>query len=341
LLRKSPRDASRRALNSLEVRSHVLRNPVSPGTARSAPLGPGSRTTAAIHCRSYKLMRFVLFILWCLHWLPPHWVAAIGHTLGGLLYCFGRRRITLINLRLCFPEKTEEERIALGRRMFRNLACATLELGRLWYAPVEKAIGNVKLMDRRYMDELRGKVPVILLAPHFVGLDIGGARISQEYPEAFSMYSEQKNKVFDRALRRARTRFGEPVLVTRQQGLRPVLKALRQFKPFYYLPDMDFGARDAVFAPFFGVPTATVTALARLCRISGAKVVPCVTRRYDEGYEVRLYPAWESFPSGDEVADARRMNAFIEERIREMPDQYFWVHKRFKTRPPGEPSVYE
>lgn len=308
---------------------------------RSAPPGPGSRTTVAIYCRIYKLMRFVLFILWCLHWLPPHWVATIGHTLGGLLYRFGRRRITLINLRLCFPEKTEEERIALGRRMFRNLARATLELGRLWYAPTQKAIRNVKLVDRRYMDELRGKVPVILFAPHFVGLDIGGARISQEYPEAFSMYSEQKNKVFDRALRRARRRFGEPLLVTRQQGLRPVLKALRQFKPFYYLPDMDFGARDAVFAPFFGVSTATVTALARLCRISGAKVVPCVTRQHEHGYEVRLYPAWENFPGGDEAADARRMNAFIEERVREMPDQYFWVHKRFKTRPPGEPSVYE
>jgi KDO2-lipid IV(A) lauroyltransferase len=308
---------------------------------RSASLDPGPRTTAAIHCKTCKLMRFVLFILWCLHWLPPHWVAAIGHTLGGLLYGFGRRRIALINLRLCFPENTEEERIDLGRRMYRNLARATLELGRLWYAPVGKAIGNVKLVDRRYMDELRGKVPVILLAPHFVGLDIGGARISQEYPEAFSMYSEQKNKVFDRALRRARMRFGEPLLVTRQQGLRPVLKALRQFKPFYYLPDMDFGARDAVFAAFFGVPTATVTALARLCRISGAKVVPCVTRQREDGYEVRLYPAWGSFPSGDEAADARRMNAFIEERVREMPDQYFWVHKRFKTRPPGEPSVYE
>ena len=285
-------------------------------------------------------MRFVLLILWCLRWLPPRWVAASGNALGGLLYHFGRRRITLINLRLCFPEKTEEQRIAIGRRVFQNLARATLELGRLWYAPVAKAIENVTLVDRHYLDDLRGKVPVILLAPHFVGLDIGGARISKEYPEAFSMYSEQKNKVFDRALRRARMRFGTPLLVTRSQGLRPVLRALKQLKPFYFLPDMDLGARDAVFAPFFGVPTATVTALARLCEISGAKVVPCVTRQHATGYEVHLYPAWENFPSGNPVDDARRMNAFIEERIREMPEQYFWVHKRFKTRPAGEASVY-
>ncbi len=286
-------------------------------------------------------MRFVLFLLWCLSRLPPRWVAALGNTLGALLYHFGRRRIALTNLRLCFPQMTEAQRIEIGRRVFQNLARATLELGRLWYAPADKAIDNVRLVDRHYLDELRGKVPVILLAPHFVGLDIGGARISREYPEAFSMYSEQKNKVFDRALRRARLRFGEPLLVTRQQGLRPVLRALKEMKPFYYLPDMDFGARDALFVPFFGVPTATVTALSRLCEITGAKVVPCVTRQLQADYEVRLYPAWENFPTDDPAADARRMNAFIEDRVREMPEQYFWVHKRFKTRPPGEASLYK
>jgi Kdo2-lipid IVA lauroyltransferase/acyltransferase len=286
-------------------------------------------------------MRLVLFILWCLSRLPPRWVATLGNTFGALLYHFGRRRIALTNLRLCFPEMTEAQRIEIGRRVFQNLARATLELGRLWYAPAEQAIENVKLVDRHYLDELRGKVPVILLAPHFVGLDIGGARISCEYPEAFSMYSEQKNKVFDRALRRARLRFGEPLLVTRQQGLRPVLRALKEMKPFYYLPDMDFGARDALFVPFFSVPTATVTALSRLCAITGARVVPCVTRQLQADYEVRLYPAWENFPTDDPAADARRMNAFIEERVREMPEQYFWVHKRFKTRPPGEVSLYK
>lgn len=286
-------------------------------------------------------MRLVLAFLWCLRWLPPAWVRGLANVMGSLLFHFGRRRITLINLRLCFPEKTEAERIAIGRRVFQNLARATLELGRLWYAPVPEALANTRVVDRHHLDELRGKVPVIVLAPHFVGLDIGGARFSAEYPEAFSMYSEQKNKVFDAALRRARLRFGKPILVTRQQGLRPVLKALKQLKPFYYLPDMDFGARDAVFVPFFGVPTATVSAMSRLCEITGAKVVPCVTRQTPTDYEVKLYPVWENFPSGDAEADARRMNAFIEERIREMPDQYFWVHKRFKTRPPGEPSVYK
>jgi len=285
-------------------------------------------------------MRLVLLLLWYLRWLPPSTVAALGRGLGSLLFHWGRRRVTLINLRACFPDLPEAERVRIGRGVFQNLARSTLELGRLWYAPVEVAMANVKLVDRQYMDQWRGVTPVIVLAPHFVGLDIGGAKFSQAYPEAFSMYSEQKNKVFDRALRRARKRFSDATLITRQQGLRPVLKALKEKKPFYYLPDMDFGAKDAVFVDFFGIKTATVTALSRLCEITGARVVPLVTRQTADGYEARFYPAWEGFPSGNAEADARRMNEFIEQRIGEMPDQYFWVHKRFKTRPPGEAGFY-
>ena len=285
-------------------------------------------------------MRFVLFLLWCLRWLPRRWVAALGRSVGSLLFHWGRKRVTLINLKLCFPSMTDIERERIGRGVFQNLARSTLELGRLWYSPVEVALANVTLMDKHYFEAWRGKQPVIVLAPHFVGLDMGGTRISQEYPEVFSMYSEQKNKVFDRALRRARQRFNNATLITRQQGLRPVLKALREKRAFYYLPDMDFGAKDAVFVDFFGVKTATVTALSRLAEITGAKVVPLVTRQTAEGYEARFYPAWDDFPTGNTEADARRLNAFLEERILEMPDQYFWVHKRFKTRPPGEPSLY-
>ena len=285
-------------------------------------------------------MRLVLVLLWCLRWLPRSWVAAMGRGLGSLLFHWGRRRVTLINLGLCFPGMTDAERERIGRGVFQSLARSTLELGRVWYSPVEDALANIKLVDKQHIDAWRGKKPIIVLAPHFVGLDMGGARFSQEYAEVFSMYSEQKNKVFDRALRRARKRFNNATLVTRQQGLRPVLKALKDKQLFYYLPDMDFGAKDAVFVDFFGVKTATVTAMSRLCAITGAKVIPLVTRQTVDGYEARFYPAWENFPTGDAEADARRLNAFLEERILEMPEQYFWVHKRFKTRPPGEPSIY-
>ncbi len=285
-------------------------------------------------------MRLVLVLLWCLRWLPQRWVRALGRSLGTLLFHWGRKRVTLTNLKLCFPSMPDIERERIGRGVFQNLARATLELGRAWYSPVEVALANVTLIDKHHFDMWRGKAPVIVLAPHFVGLDMGGTRFSQEYPEVFSMYSEQKNKVFDRALRRARQRFNNATLITRQQGLRPVLKALKEKRIFYYLPDMDFGAKDAVFVDFFGVKTATVTAMSRLAKITGAKVIPLVTRQTADGYEARFYPAWDDFPTDNPEADARRLNAFIEERVVEMPDQYFWVHKRFKTRPPGEPSPY-
>lgn len=285
-------------------------------------------------------MRLVLVLLWCLRWLPPGWVRALARGLGTLLFHWGRKRVTLTNLKLCFPAMTEADRERIGRAVFQNLARSTLELGRVWYSPLPDALANVKLIDQQHFELWRGIQPVIVLAPHFVGLDLGGARFSQQYPEGFSMYSEQRNKVFDRALRRARQRFSNATLITRQQGLRPVLKALREKRAFYYLPDMDFGAKDAVFVDFFGVKTATVTALSRLAQITGAKVIPLVTRQTADGYEARFYPAWQDFPSSDVVADARRLNAFVEQRIAEMPDQYFWVHKRFKTRPPGEPSLY-
>ncbi len=285
-------------------------------------------------------MRLVLFMFWLLRWLPASWVAALGHGLGNLLFHWGRKRVTLINLEKCMPEKSADEREAIARGVFQSLGRSTLDLGHLWYAPVDEAMARVTVRDRHYMDEWAGKVPVIILAPHFVGLDAGGARTSFDYPAVFSMYSTQKNKVFDRALRRARQRWNGAELVTRQQGLRPVLKLLKEKRPFYYLPDMDFGAKDAVFADFFGVKTATVTALSRLCQITGAKVIPAITRQTESGYELRYFPAWDNFPTDDPVADANRMNAFIEARIREMPEQYFWVHKRFKTRPAGEASFY-
>jgi KDO2-lipid IV(A) lauroyltransferase len=264
----------------------------------------------------------------------------MGHGLGNLLFHWGRKRVALINLEKCMPEKSAAEREAIARGVFQALGRSTLELGHLWYAPIPDAMARVTVRDRDYVDQLIGKVPIIFLAPHFVGLDQGGARASYDFPAVFSMYSTQKNKVFDRALRRARQRWNGAELVTRQQGLRPVLRGLKEKRVFYYLPDMDFGAKDAVFADFFGVKTATVTALSRLCQITGAKVIPAITRQTPNGYELRYYPPWENFPTDDPIADANHMNAFIEARIREMPEQYFWVHKRFKTRPEGEASFY-
>jgi KDO2-lipid IV(A) lauroyltransferase len=133
-----------------------------------------------------------------------------------------------------------------------------------------------------------------------------------------------------------------PELFSRHTGLRSLVKSLRRSVPFYYLPDMDFGGRDSIFVPFFGVQAATITGLSRIARMAGAVVVPAVTRQLPgaQGYVLRFYPAWDDFPTDDVERDTRRMNAFIEERVLEMPEQYLWLHKRFKTRPPGEPRYY-
>jgi KDO2-lipid IV(A) lauroyltransferase len=157
------------------------------------------------------------------------------------------------------------------------------------------------------------------------------------------LFSRQKSAVMDRMLAHGRTRFGRQRPISRQEGIRPLIAALRAHVPVYYLPDQDYGPRDAIFVPFFGFPAATITGLSRIARVARARVLPCVMRMLPggAGYEVRFYPVWDNFPTDDVHADTRRMNAFIEERILEMPDQYNWMHKRFKTRPPGEPSVYE
>ena len=281
----------------------------------------------------------VVGLLWLVHFLPMRWIAAMGAGVGSLLYRFGRGHVTRVNLALCFPEMPEAERHALGLRHFRMLGRNALELGIMAFGSEAQLQRLIRVEGIEHLRSHAGE-PVIVLAPHFVGLNMGGIRVAWEIPESASIYSRQKNPVLDWLFLRARSRFGTPVLVSRQEGLRAVVRVIRSGKAFYFLPDMDFGIRDAIFSPFFGVPTATITALPRLARLTGAKVVPVVTRQEGDGYVARFYPAWEGYPTGDLEADVRRMNAFIEDRVREIPAQYFWAHKRFKTRPPGEPNPY-
>jgi KDO2-lipid IV(A) lauroyltransferase len=287
--------------------------------------------------------RLGVFIVWLLHFLPLWLLAPLGQGLGMLLYAFGRerRRVARINLRLCFPQLPEAEGEKLVRRHFRAFGRSFLERGYLWWSAARRIKRMVRVEGMEHWLAVKDR-PVIWFAPHFIGLDMGGSRLSIE-TSAASMYSAQKNPVFDRLLLRGRTRFNRQRLLSRQDGVRGVVKVIREGVPFYYLPDMDFGPRDSVFVPFFGVPAATITGLSRMAKLGRAVVVPVVTRQLPGGvgYELRFYPAWEDFPTDDVEADTRRMNAFIEERVREMPEQYFWLHKRFKTRPPGEPSPYQ
>jgi KDO2-lipid IV(A) lauroyltransferase len=286
-------------------------------------------------------------LLWTLHrLLPPSFLGVLGDALGTLLYPLAgrRRRVGLTNLCRCFPELDEAARKKLLRAHFRALGRATLQETVSWWGSRAQVEGLTRFEGSEHLAPHLGK-PLIWLAPHFVGLNIGGVRVTAAHAPIVSLYAQIKNPLINRLMLHARTRFngegGESEMYSRQDGIKPVLRAVKRGLPFYYLPDMDYGAKDAVFVPFFGTPTATITGLARIARATGAVVVPAITRQEGGGYVTRFYPAWEHFPSEDVVADTRRMNAFIEDRIREIPAQYFWLHKRFKTRPPGETSVYE
>ena len=285
------------------------------------------------------MSRIVFFLMWLIHGLPFRALAAIGNAVGTALFWLipERRRVTRINLQKCFPDMPEAERERLARAAFRSFCRAFIERSVLWWGSPERIKRMVRLEGIEHLDSAGAHV--VVLAPHFAAVEHTGIRMSIDR-DLSSLYSHQKDPAFDRVLLKGRTRF-RPHIVSRQQGLRKVLRWIKAGIPFYYLPDLDFGRKGTVFVPFFGVPASTAIGLSYIARTTGAAVVPCVTRMLPEGGCVaRFYPAWSDFPSGDEATDARRMMAFIEERVLEMPEQYFWLHKRFKTRPEGEARFY-
>ena len=285
------------------------------------------------------MSRIVLALMWLAHWLPLRVIAWIGNAVGVVLYWLipERRRVTRINLAKCFPTMAEAERERLARAAFRAFCRGFVDRAVLWWAPPERLKRMVRLEGLEHLDAAGPRV--VLLAPHFAGIEAAGIRLSMDR-DMSTLYQHQKDPVVDRRLLEGRTRFRSNI-VSRQQGLRKVLRWINAGIPFYYLPDLDFGRKGTTFVPFFGVPAATAVGLSYIARTTRAAVVPCVARMLPAGgYVAQLYPAWTDFPSGDEVADARRMMAFIEERVLEMPEQYHWMHKRFKTRPEGEPRFY-
>ncbi|MDR1425014.1 MAG: lipid A biosynthesis acyltransferase [Azoarcus sp.] len=291
------------------------------------------------------MTRLGILIFWLLHWLPLALLAPFGRVMGGLFFYLAapRRRIALTNLRLCFPELDEAARRRLARRHFQALGRSLFERSLLWWAPAERLRRIVRIDGlERLAACYDAREPVILLVPHFVGLDAGATRLAMEI-DAVSVYSRQKrNPALDGLLYHGRSRFGDQLLLTRQDGMRGAVKAMREGRPFYYLPDMDYGRKDAIFVPFFGVEAATIVGLPRLARLGKAKVLSCVTRMLPDsgGYVLEIGEPWADFPTADVEADTRRMNAWLEGVVRTMPEQYYWVHRRFKTRPEGQVRLY-
>jgi KDO2-lipid IV(A) lauroyltransferase len=288
--------------------------------------------------------RALLALIWLLHWLPLGLQAVLGRGLGRVMHALarGRRAVALRNVELCLPELDLPARQALVREHFQWLARSLLERAVLWHASPERlrrlihVEGDVRLAER-------SDRAVMWLVPHFLAVDVAGAatQLFQKH-RGFDVYAPQSNVVLDQALLRGRARFGTADFYTRQDGARPIVRAIRQGHAFFNPCDMDFGLRDAAFVPFFGHPAATLLAPSRLARSMNMVVQPVVAEILPggQGWRVDFMEPWTDWPSDDPVADAARMNRFIETQIRRCPAQYLWVHKRFKTRPPGEPSLY-
>lgn len=282
-----------------------------------------------------------LFFLRFTALLPLAWSRALGAGMGLFMMVTNRKRqrIARINLEMCFPKLSMREREHLLRRHFVVSGQSYFDLAYLAWASERRILRKTHIRGLEHYQELRGR-NIILLAPHCVGMNFGGSVIARSRAQ-FSMVKLQGNPMVNWLLNRGRMRFG-CFLLGRQQGLRPVIRALKQGLAFYYLPDEDFGQRQSVFVPFFGVPTATLTTLGRLAHMTNALVVPCFTRLLPggRGYEVILKPPLEDFPNGDRLRDAARMNAVLEEGLRPMPEQYLWTFKLFKTRPGHGASPY-
>lgn len=288
-------------------------------------------------------VRAVLGLLWLLHFLPLRVLEPIGRGVGVLLFAVSRERrhVARTNLRLCFPDRDDAWREAVLRSHFRRFGRSLIESGIAWFGS-EARLRSVVQVDGLEHLKTVGAGRFIALVPHFVATDLEGIRMTLEF-RGLAVYAHQKNAVFDRFLLAARSRFNGTRMVARQEGVKAILRGMRDGYAVQLSPDMDLGAKDAVFVPFFGVPAATVTALSRLSRLTGAAVVPIVIRQRDggAGYAIRIHPPWDNWPGDGVEADTRRMNAFIEACVLDMPDQYLWLHKRFKTRPEAVPGVYD
>ncbi|MBK5968589.1 Lipid A biosynthesis lauroyl acyltransferase [Thiorhodovibrio litoralis] len=288
---------------------------------------------------------------WLLVWsinglgrLPLPLLFALGQFIGAIAYPLmgARRQVALTNVRCCFPELGHAEHKRIVRAHLSYLAAAALCQGICWSASRERLRRLVRIQGRERIDALcaAGR-PVIVLVPHFIGLELGGAAFTALVHPGMYMYQRIRNPVVDWQVKRGRTRYGG-IPVERGDDLRGLVRELKRGTPFFYLPDQDAGKRRGVFAPFCGQPASTVATLGRIARLADAEVIPLFARFLPRGrgLELRFAPPIEGLGGRDPAADATLMNQVIEAEIHRMPEQYFWVHRRFKTRPPGATPLY-
>lgn len=297
---------------------------------------------AFLHPR-YWLTWLGLGVLWTLSRLPFSLQMRLGSLLGMAMYYLARRRrhITQCNITLCFPELDSTAQQALVHKTFRSAGISLMETGLAWWGKNSMLSKRVEIEGLEHLQQAtaQGK-GVLLLGAHFTSLEISGRLLSQFHPCA-AMYRKHDNPLFEAIIKHSRETHLDKIISRRD--MRGMVRALREGTVVWYATDQDFGPRNSVFAPFFGLQTASLVMTSKLARLSGAPVVPFFSQRLDDnsGYKLILLPALADFPSGDDVADAARINAIIEKQVRKVPDQYLWLHRRFKTRPEGEPGLYD
>ncbi len=286
------------------------------------------------------MTRLGFFCLWLLHFLPNPLLIRTGRWLGALLYRMARHRrhIVATNLRLCFPEKSAQDREAIAREHFALVGQTITERVILYWDPQPTLERMIRIEGEEHLRAQAGQ-PVILFSAHFVGMEVIWLRLCMNHRVA-AFYARMGNAELEELLMARRNRFQPAVMVSNKEGIKPALDVIRAGVPLFYLPDMDFGRKHSLFVPFFAANAATIPGLSRMAAATGAKVVPVIPHLTPEGWVVTIEPPWENFPTDDILADTRRMNAYIERWVTRYPAQYWWMHKRFKTRPEGEKSVY-
>ena len=300
---------------------------------------------AAFFHPRFWLLWLGLGVLWLVVQLPYKVQLCIGRVLGGLMYRVAgdRRRIAARNLELCFPEKTAAERERLLKDNFASTGIAFFEMAMSWWwsKPRLAKLAHVEGLEHLEHAQREGK-GVILMAFHFTTLEIGAALLGQQHT-IDGMYREHNNPLFDFIQRRGRERHNADSLAVERDDVRGMLKLLRSGRAIWYAPDQDYGAKQSIFVPLFGIPAATVTATSKFAKLGKAQVVPFTQQRLADGsgYKLVIHAPLSDFPGESDEADCLRINQWVERAIRECPEQYLWAHRRFKTRPPGEPKLYD
>ena len=309
---------------------------------------PGRFTVPVLAWQHYISPRY--WLMWLLFgglklsiFLPYSWAMTIGGSLGRLMYWVlpKRRQVAATNLALCFPTLNPTDQKNLLWQSARHLGYGVAETARAWWAsdqqlqPLIRQVNGLAIVEQA----IANQQPVLLLSAHVTCLDIGGRFLSMLLPSAQYVYKKARHPLFN-AMMVYRRSLKYNSAGFERKDTRGIIRSLRAGRPIWYAPDQNFNTEELVFAPFFGTPAATVTATARLARLGKAIVIPYLPKRVAGGYELSFLPPIENFPSGDDLTDATRVNQIVEQAILAAPEQYMWVHKRFKNRPPDTPAIY-